>query len=113
MTAVTVYKTNQPEQHVHGSKPEDFARVEYYQFAVGRVEDDRGIRKPTVRVFHGWWDELNQDAKSNTQIFCAAYETEEEAEAAYKEQLSHYAGQGFIHAFMPTPWGGFHSELTP
>jgi hypothetical protein len=112
MTALTVYRTNQPENSRHRNKPEDFSDVEYYQIALSEQENEAGIQKPTVLVFHGWWDELTKEPKSNHLILKAAYETWEAADVAFEKQLSNYATQGYIHAFTPAPpWGSHYRKL--
>jgi len=113
MTAQTVYKTNRPEVAKQRNGPEDFTEVEYYQLALSD-EDIDGIGKPTVRVFHGFWDGLDKEPKANSQVLNHAYDTWEEATIHYEKQLAHYAALGYIYSFTPDPFsptGGYYRKL--
>jgi hypothetical protein len=111
MTAMTVYKTNRPDVPALRSAPEDFDDVEYYEIAFGKVDNEIGERKPTLKVFHGWWDERTKEAKNSHLLLEASYGSWEEAESAYHSQISYYAGQGFIYSFTPTPQGPYQNTI--
>jgi hypothetical protein len=103
MTAITVYKTNRPDVSTPRNTPQDFDDAEYYEIALGKVENGDGERKPTVKVFHGWWDERNKEAKNSRLVLDVPYENWDEAESAYHNQISYYASQGYIYSFAPKP----------
>jgi len=111
MQAITVYRTNRPEDSRLREKPEDFADVEYYEIALNEQDDEFGIARPTLRVFHGWWDESQEKARNNFLILRIPYTSEDDADAAFEKQLAYYAAQGFIHSFTPTPWGPYRTTL--
>jgi hypothetical protein len=87
----TFYKTAKPETSVWDG--------EYYSLHLKALPERNGYQ---LTELHGWWDDGNKTARNNTVTISPeeGFESFEQGQAAFIEQRTHRAKEGFIHRYV-------------
>lgn len=110
-----LYRTADPDHLELRATAEDFYKAEYRQLFWTHKVDENGITKPTFEPYQGWWDGTLKEPIFNRRLLSAFYETWQEAQTAYNEQLRQLRAQGYVHSFSKNPYspnGELYENLT-